>query len=438
MSTIPAPRQAEPSVTGVRMITDRDAPPRYEAGQKISPRFKLLRKLGSGGMGTVWVAHHLVLDIQVAIKLIDLSASQHAQALGERLLDEARSVARLDHPSIVRVHDFGITAQGDPFIAMELLQGDDLATFLQREQHLPAVDACQLLLPIAHAVMAAHDRGVIHRDLKPENIFLSFDAEGACQPKLLDFGVARMVDNPRRLTLDGFMLGTPYYMAPELIRGRTAEYAADIWAFCVVLYELVTGVCPFNGPTYVHLVQAIAEQAPRSFADHGIDEPELWSIVERGLNKDPARRWGSMRELGQALAIFLKGRGIDEDILGTSLQRAWFREPSRSGNTSTESGVYSALSQSRAKFSLPIDETPSDRKPVNSGLREAQPTLSSSQAQSRAETGKLSLRPPETPEIARSRNRRQWRIVSFCALVSLCVTVLVLERAGVITLSALF
>ena len=139
-------------------------------------------------MGSVWVAHDRVLDIDVAVKLIDLCGAVDSAALARRLLEEARAAARLDHPCIVRVHDFGNTEHGDPYLAMELLEGEDLAGLLERRGRLDSVRACQLILPIVHALATAHERGIIHRDVKPENIFLAKDAAGTT-PKLLDFGI---------------------------------------------------------------------------------------------------------------------------------------------------------------------------------------------------------------------------------------------------------
>jgi len=215
MSTVPKPRRKRSSAhTGVREAPESVTRTRYPPGYRID-KYELVRPYGEGGSGTVWVAHDMVLDINVAIKLINLDDSdEEARAQTQRLLDEARAAARLGHASIVRVHDFGQTDFGDPFIAMELLDGEDLADLLERQTNMPAIEAVQLLLPIAHALAAAHEKNIVHRDVKPENIFLS-KAEVGVTPKLLDFGIARRVDRPRRLTLEGSLLGTPDYMSPS-------------------------------------------------------------------------------------------------------------------------------------------------------------------------------------------------------------------------------
>ena len=335
MATDPADVSGRDAVTGVRNIGDDGdgEPPRsYRAGEIIDEKFQLVRRVGSGGMGTVWVAHNLVLDVQVGIKLITFRGRKNREALALRLLDEARSAARLGHPAVIKVHDFGITDSGDPFIAMELLGGEDLASVLEREQKLPADTAVQMLLPIAHGLAAAHDKGIVHRDIKPENIFLSRDDDGEVRPKILDFGIARMIDNPTKLTLEGTPLGTPEYMSPEIAGGDVAECTSDVWSFTVVLYELVTGRCPFEAPNYNKLMQAILNSEPAPLGPEF--DGELQRIVSKGLEKEPAARWSSMREMGAALARWLLGRAITEDVCGTSLRRTW--QLSSSQLTTTE------------------------------------------------------------------------------------------------------
>jgi serine/threonine-protein kinase len=324
--------KAEPEVTGVRDVpasgSQTASSGRYHEGRLIVDKYRLVRKLGSGGMGTVWVAHNTVLDVHVAVKLIELTGTDDAEALAQRLLEEARSAARLGHAAIVRVHDFGQTKLGDPFIAMELLDGEDLAHLLSREARMDPVQAVQLLLPIAHALSTAHEKGIIHRDVKPENIFLARDDEVALQPKLLDFGIARMIDRPRKLTVDGLAVGTPDYMSPEQARGEETTAQTDVWAFSVVLYELLMGRCPFDGQNYNALLRSIIEDAPRPISEDGIAEDALWAILSRGLEKAPVERWSSMRSLGEALALWLQDHAITEDITGTSLRRAWLKEES--------------------------------------------------------------------------------------------------------------
>jgi serine/threonine protein kinase len=221
------------------------------------------------------------------------------------------------------VHDFGVTSRGDPFIAMELLAGEDLASLLERQQKVSPEAALQMLLPIAHGLAAAHDKGIVHRDIKPENIFLAREDDGEIRPKVLDFGIARMIDSPTKLTLEGMPLGTPEYMSPELARGDTAEATSDVWSFSVVLYELLTGELPFAADNYNALMQRILHCEPTPLTQRGDFDNDLEAIVMKGLRKHASERWNSMREMGRALARLLLHWGFSEDVAGTSLRRSW-------------------------------------------------------------------------------------------------------------------
>lgn len=294
----------------------------YRAGEIIDEKYILIRKIGEGGMGAVWIAHNSVLDVHCAVKLIENASKQVA----ERVLDEARSAARLGHPAIVRVLDYGHTGAGDPFIAMELLDGEDLAQLMERQGRLPPTDAVQMLLPIAHALATAHAKGIVHRDVKPENIFLARSEVVTTQPKLLDFGIVRVEHSNRRLTIDGAVLGTPDYMSPEAARGEEINGQTDIWGFCVVLYELMRGNRPFDGDNYNALMFAIINDEPKSLAEQGVGDEELSAIVQRGLKKSKDDRWATMRDLGEELALWLESQGVSDDITGTSLRRGWLAE----------------------------------------------------------------------------------------------------------------
>jgi serine/threonine-protein kinase len=276
-------------------------------------------------MGTVWVAHQTVLDVFVAVKVLSLGDDAPDADAESRMLEEARTAARIGHAAIVRVLDFGRTGHGDPFIVLELLDGEDLADVLTRERKLDKLQAVAVLLPIAHALAAAHDHGIVHRDVKPENIFLA-RSEVGLQPKLLDFGVARFVDRPKKLTLEGVLLGTPEYVSPQQAMGKPVSASADLWSFCVVLYEVLTGSCPFRQKNYHALMRAIVEDEPPSILERGVDDPELWTILRQGLSKQPEQRQSSMRVLGQALARWMLRHGVAEDLTGASIRRTWLRD----------------------------------------------------------------------------------------------------------------
>ncbi|HYO95947.1 MAG TPA: serine/threonine-protein kinase [Polyangiaceae bacterium] len=305
-----------------RMAPLPEASP-YLAGEVVADRYRLVRELGRGGMGVVWVAHSLVLGVDVALKLIRASAA--APGVASRMAREAHAAARLGHPALVRVFDFGWTNRSDPFLVMELVQGETLSVLLGREVRVPAIRAVQMLLPIADGLRLAHERSIVHRDIKPDNIFMASDALGRQQPKLLDFGIAKVdhaVDG--KITQFGAVLGSPEYMSPEQALGLDdIDQRTDVWSFCIVLYELITGSIPFSRPNYNALMHAIINEAPIPSHDCGAGDAALWLVIERGLAKEREQRWANMTELGEALALWLYEHGIKEDLSGNSIRAVW-------------------------------------------------------------------------------------------------------------------
>ncbi len=297
----------------------------YMQGDVIAGKYRLTRVIGRGGMGSVWLAHNIPLDIDVAIKLI--RRDRTAPEAPGRLLQEARAAARLHHPSIVRVFDFGESEQGDPFIVMELLHGEPLSAILRRKRRLSATVAVQTLLPVASALASAHAKGIVHRDLKPDNILLSADETGSIVPKVVDFGIAKLLlssDPDRQFTLAGEVLGSPDYMSPEQARGlEQVGEPTDIWALTVVLYEAIAGRRPFDGPNYNSLIAAILTSDPVPITDLGAGDPALWAILEKGLTKDTRQRWSTMKELGAALATWAVEQGLDDDVTGAPIAKLW-------------------------------------------------------------------------------------------------------------------
>jgi len=293
----------------------------YQPGQLIVDRYRLERKLAIGGMGEVWVATNVALGQEVALKLVRRNARSATGA--ERLLREARTAARLRHRAIVQVFDLGVTAENDPFLVMELLHGKDAGDLVRHAGPLDAVQAVQLMIPVLSGLAAAHALGIVHRDLKPENIFLADLDGGRVQPKIVDFGIARVVvpSAALKLTSVGMMIGTPEFMAPEQIEALDdIDGRADLWAFGVTFYCLISGTVPFAGADSKGLFDAILD-GHVAFPTRAKNlDGELWRILTDALRRDRAERWQTAEEIEAALTAWLLAQGVSEDMSGRPLR----------------------------------------------------------------------------------------------------------------------
>jgi serine/threonine protein kinase len=301
---------------------------RYSVGSVLADKYRLDSVLGEGSIGTVWQATNLLLDSSVAIKLTHPELAQpefHA-----RLKLEARAAAGLRHPAIIRVFDVGKTSFGDPFIVMELLQGATLAQMIAGGK-LTAVRAVQIVLPVIGALGVMHSHGIVHRDVKPDNLFTSFEGP-TVQPKILDFGIAKLDESRGKignLNESGMLVGSPEYMSPEQAMARDdIDFRTDIWSVCIALYEAISGETPFAKVSDDELLGAITGREPASLAECGACDEELWEIIRIGLAKDRYARHASMAVLGRALASWLVGHGVTDDVCGTSLESQWFADAS--------------------------------------------------------------------------------------------------------------
>lgn len=265
-------------------------------------RYELRAKIGTGGMGEVWSAYHRALRRDVAVKLMQprLGQSDVAAARFER---EVRALAELTHPYIVRVLDYGTTEDGIWYYAMELLDGEDLGTVVECEGPLAHERAACVVRQAAEALAEAHAHGMVHRDVKPQNLLLVRSDGGGEFVKLIDFGIAKLADEGD-LTMTGMALGTPGYMAPEVITGGEATPRSDVYALGAVLYYLLAGRAPLDAKTPRALVVAhLAEEPPPPSARLGAPLPaELEAVVMRCLAKDASARFAHAGELAAALA----------------------------------------------------------------------------------------------------------------------------------------
>ncbi|HEY0192373.1 MAG TPA: serine/threonine-protein kinase [Kofleriaceae bacterium] len=277
-------------------------------GRDIAGRYRILAKLGEGGMGAVYRAEQISLKRQVAVKVL------RPEVLGNELLlrrfnAEAEAVAKLSHPNTVNIYDFGQDRDGALFIAMEFIEGQSLRGVLQREPLSP-----RRALAIAHQVAAsladAHRHGVIHRDLKPDNVMLQDRGRELDVARVLDFGIAKLRDETRatqmQMTQQGDVVGTPQYMAPEQIRGEKVDGRTDIYALGCMLYEMLTGRRPYEAPSVLAMLSKhLIEQAVPPSRLRPELPPQIDALIMAAMAKDPAGRPASMDDVGEQLAQLL-------------------------------------------------------------------------------------------------------------------------------------
>lgn len=270
-----------------------------EAGQALTDNLVLEAQIGSGAMGSVWKAQNLALHSSVAVKILKRGAGHERGR--QRFEQEARGLAKLDHPHIVKVFDLGMTEDGDPFIVMELLRGEDLASRLGRLGALDVASTIELVAQVAKALTRASAEGVVHRDIKPANLFLLEDEQ--LFVKVLDFGVARFTHGTS-LTQTGALIGTPLFMSPEQFAGGAVDHRADLWSLAVVAYRCLTGVMPFAGDTPIAVGMAVCngEFAPVSRVRPELS-PNLDGFFRRALTVDPNGRFQTARALADELRV---------------------------------------------------------------------------------------------------------------------------------------
>ncbi|MGZ3406591.1 MAG: serine/threonine-protein kinase, partial [Polyangia bacterium] len=274
-------------------------------GTVIDGKYRVRQRLAEGGMGQVFVAEHLLLQKAVALKVLHPQMSAQPDAV-ERFTVEARAASLIEHENVVRVSDFGRSADGLLYLVMELLKGHTLADELSRGPLSPT-RARFIAREVLRGLEAAHARGVVHRDLKPENVFITPRQGDDDAVKLLDFGIARMrqegADETNRLTKDGAVMGTPLYMAPEQLKGaRDVDARADVYAVGVILYEMLSGKPPYNGDTFGEIAYQILDGKARPLGEVApAVDAVLASLVMRAFAARREGRFQSAHELRGAL-----------------------------------------------------------------------------------------------------------------------------------------
>ena len=281
-------------------------------GTRIA-RYEVERLLGDGGMGAVYRARHVMLNQPVAVKLLHPEFARRGDMI-ERFLREARAAAAIGNPHIIRVHDCDVTADGRPFLVMELLDGEGLDALLRRERRLPPQRAVALAQQMLDGLGAAHAAGIIHRDMKPANVFVRQTPDPAVPEfvTVLDFGISKIADpsgSQQNITQTGAVIGTPIYMAPEQIMSpKEVDRRVDIYATGVMVYEMLSGRLPYEGSNTAELIVKACTVPPTPLRDVAPDLPAaIVDVVDRAMAREPSARWQSAAEFADALRRSLGG-----------------------------------------------------------------------------------------------------------------------------------
>jgi len=279
-----------------------ESAPQLDVGSLVDRRYRLKREIARGGSGAVFEAEHLYTSRPVAIKLL-LAGRAEASESRQRLLLEARALSVARHPGIVLALDAGETEEGAPYLVMELLEGRTLEGILAVRPRLGVADAVYIGMQLCDALAAAHERGIFHRDLKPSNLFISRSESGREVTKIIDFGIARLPQQNRKLTQQGAVLGTPEYMAPEqLLAQDDVDSRCDIYALGVCLYEALTGTVPFEGSFGEVLLKVSTQPLPSLIACCPQVPPALEAAITKALAREPSDRHATVREFAEALS----------------------------------------------------------------------------------------------------------------------------------------
>ena len=301
------PRSVEEDSSGEDTVHPVDLEPGDTVGEYV-----ILQKLGEGGFGAVYEAAHPVIGKRAAVKVLHAHHSSD-EAVTSRFVAEARAVNQIRHKNIVDIFSFGDLPDGRHYYVMELLEGVPLDIYLGRAGHLPIEECLLILHPLAKALGAAHEAGIAHRDLKPENVFLEIDDEGNVEPKVLDFGLAKLL-GPGTVTVhktrSGTPMGSPRYMSPEQCRGVPVDHRTDVYAFGCMAYHMLTGVPPFDAPTALDVMMAHVSRPPAppsqcADVNGAFDEPIL-----KMLEKQPENRPQSMLDAYASLVAAAAHAGL--------------------------------------------------------------------------------------------------------------------------------
>jgi serine/threonine protein kinase len=304
-----------------------------EEHEVLAGKYRVERRLGRGGMGVVVSAHHLQLDERVAIKLMLPEVTQNGEAVA-RFMREARAAAKIKSEHVCRVSDVGVLDGGQPYMVLEYLVGEDLGAIVASAGRLPVADAVEYVLQACEAIAEAHALGIVHRDLKPSNLYLTHRVDGTPVVKVLDFGISKVSppagdssgspgSSDGAMTRTAALMGSPLYMSPEqMTSSRDVDARSDIWSLGVILYELLSGVPPFQAVSLPQVCALILQGDYPPLRSRTADVPEAVSaVIARCLAKDRSERFASVAELAAALTDFAPPRArVSLDRIRASLR----------------------------------------------------------------------------------------------------------------------
>jgi tetratricopeptide (TPR) repeat protein len=278
-------------------------------GSVIAERYHVLRKLGEGGMGQVYLAEHVKMGRQSAVKVMHPAMVHDADAIG-RFNREAANASRIDHPNVAGIYDFGETSEGLVYLAMQYIEGETLTGIVREHGALPPQRAAEIARQAAEGLHAAHAIGIVHRDLKPDNIMVTKDRDGLDCVKVVDFGIAKAAGvKSQKVTRTGTVIGTPEYMSPEQLAGEEVDGRSDLYSLALVTFNMLTGDLPFPAETTQTAMIMRLTEKPRSLAQMkpDVDWPtQVQAVMSKALEREAKLRYATTREFGRALHMAIE------------------------------------------------------------------------------------------------------------------------------------
>ena len=287
-------------------------------GQVVADRYHVMKKLGEGGMGRVYLAEHVKMGRRSAIKVMNPSMVHDPDAVA-RFNREASNASRINHPNVCAIYDFGETADGLVFLAMEFIEGEPLTDLLSREPVLPIARATNIFLQTAEALQVAHELGIVHRDLKPDNVMLTKGRGGSDTVKVVDFGIAKAIagaEANQKVTKTGMVMGTPEFMSPEQLSGDNVDGRSDLYSLALVFYQMLSGTLPFEATTVQETMIKRLTEEPAKLKDTRPDlafPPGLQAVLDSALMRSPSQRYQSVAKFAADVAA-VTGRPVARSV----------------------------------------------------------------------------------------------------------------------------